>query len=197
MAYCIRRPVSRVLSSARRQMDGHSSGTAVADRLTRPTRTAIRKRITCRPYLVLLPVGLALPSLLPGMRCALTAPFHPCLALRPSAVCFCGAIPGVTPGGCYPPPCFRGARTFLDASCEAPRPSGRLTRVEYRPEFVRASPPPEGYSNAHSTAAAACKAVVSKRGTGQSSACTRSGISVQPRMMPSAPRATSLAITSR
>lgn len=28
-------------------------------------------------YLALLPVGFALPLLLPGMRCALTAPFHP------------------------------------------------------------------------------------------------------------------------
>src|SRR6185312_15915808 len=33
-----------------------------------------------RPYLVLLPVGLAVPLLLPGTRCALTAPFQPCRA---------------------------------------------------------------------------------------------------------------------
>src|SRR5690606_13176465 len=31
------------------------------------------------PYLALLRVGFAVPSLLPGTRCALTAPFHPCL----------------------------------------------------------------------------------------------------------------------
>src|SRR5690606_41302975 len=30
----------------------------------------------CRPYLVLLPVGFAVPSPSPGPRCALTAPFH-------------------------------------------------------------------------------------------------------------------------
>jgi len=30
-----------------------------------------------RPYSVLLPVGFAVPVLLPGPRCALTAPFHP------------------------------------------------------------------------------------------------------------------------
>ena len=30
------------------------------------------------PYLVLLPVGFALPPPLPAARCALTAPFHPC-----------------------------------------------------------------------------------------------------------------------
>jgi len=58
--------------------DGHSSGMCIAAHLTRPTRTAIRKRIICRPYLVLLPVGLAMPSLLPKTRCALTAPFQPC-----------------------------------------------------------------------------------------------------------------------
>ncbi len=55
----------------------------VATHLARPTRTAIRKRITCRPYLVLLPVGLAVPLLLPGTRCALTAPFQPCRGFRP------------------------------------------------------------------------------------------------------------------
>ena len=38
------------------------------------------------------------------------------LPQRPEAerrFAFCGAIPGVTPGGRYPPPCRRGARTFL------------------------------------------------------------------------------------
>src|SRR3954471_7399795 len=65
-------------SVARWRGDGHSSGTFVAERLARPTRTATRKRVTCRPYLVLLPVGLALPASLPKPRCALTAPFQPC-----------------------------------------------------------------------------------------------------------------------
>src|SRR5262245_4806272 len=32
-----------------------------------------------RPYSVLLPVGFAVPPALPPPRCALTAPFHPCL----------------------------------------------------------------------------------------------------------------------
>jgi len=66
--------------------DGHSSGTFVAERLTRPTRTAAGNRHR-RPYLVLLPVGLAMPSSLPKPRCALTAPFQPCPD-EPSAVCF-------------------------------------------------------------------------------------------------------------
>ena len=68
--------------------DGHSSGTSVAERLARPTRAAARKArpaapsrdrgAACRSYLVLLPVGFALPPPLPAARCALTAPFHPC-----------------------------------------------------------------------------------------------------------------------
>src|SRR5258707_2655167 len=63
-------------------MDGHSSGMHIAAHLTRPTRTAIRNRITCRPYLVLLLVGLAMPPSLPKTRCALTAPFQPCRTFR-------------------------------------------------------------------------------------------------------------------
>ncbi len=83
------RPVSRVLF---RQPgngaggDGHSSGTCIAARLARPTRTAGPETRpapagslagACRPYSVLLRAGLAVPPLSPGARCALTAPFHP------------------------------------------------------------------------------------------------------------------------
>ena len=99
--------------------DGHSSGTPVAGRLARSTRTAARKPawrshkwLAGRPYLILLRVGFAVPSPLPGPRCALTAPFHP----YPPAgrrFAFCGTFPGVAPAGRYPAPCFRGARTFL------------------------------------------------------------------------------------
>src|SRR5262245_27371936 len=71
-----------------------------------------------RPYSVLLPVGFAMPSLLPRTRCALTAPFHPYL-LSPCGkrrrFAFCGTVPGVTPAGRYPAPCFHEARTFLPA----------------------------------------------------------------------------------
>ena len=41
---------------------------------------------------------------------------------------FCGAIPRVTPGGRYPPPFHRGARTFLDPCFQGPRSPGRLIR---------------------------------------------------------------------
>ena len=40
-------------------------------------------RRACRPYLVLLRVGFAVPPPLPDARCALTAPFHPCRAGEP------------------------------------------------------------------------------------------------------------------
>ena len=90
----VRRPVSRVLSPLRRScfvaLDGHSSGTYVAARLARPTRVTGRERpcvapvteFAGHPYSVLLPVGFTLPPLSPGARCALTAPFHPCLRTR-------------------------------------------------------------------------------------------------------------------
>jgi hypothetical protein len=93
------RPVSRVLYGARfRARDGHSSGTAVAGRLEQPTRATDPetdpripqpRNALRRPYSVLLPVGLAMPLMLPRARCALTAPFHPCLA----AVCFLWRFP--------------------------------------------------------------------------------------------------------
>ena len=101
--------------------DDHSSGTRLTARLTRPTRAA-RRECLCtlrrrRPYSVLLPVGFALPPLLPGARCALAAPFRPCPRaaigrLRGRCV-FCGTFPWVAPAGGYPAPYSRGARTFL------------------------------------------------------------------------------------
>ncbi len=58
----------------------HSSGTLIAQRLMQPTRMTNPKTwselLPRHPYLVLLPVGFALPALLPAPRCALTAPFH-------------------------------------------------------------------------------------------------------------------------
>ena len=74
------------------------------------------------PYSVLLLAGLAMPSLSPGTRCALTAPSHPCRRRR-RRFAFCGAIPGVAPGGRYPPPCRRGARTFLERLRARDRPA--------------------------------------------------------------------------
>ena len=47
-----------------------------------PSRLPLSLRWVLLPYLALLQVGFAVPSLLPSPRCALTAPFHP---YRPSA----------------------------------------------------------------------------------------------------------------
>jgi hypothetical protein len=132
-----RRPVSRVLcrpgpkpGTRRSFLWTGPCGTVLA---TYPDRSGLRqpcppspKRRRARgPYSVLLLAGLAMPSLSPGTRWALTPPFHPSLS-EERRFAFCGAIPGVTPGGRYPPPCRRGARTFLDllAKAATARPSG-------------------------------------------------------------------------
>jgi hypothetical protein len=120
-------PVSRVLSTPlplrTETLDDHSSGTSVAGCFTQPTRAAGRKKPrwpkpTCCPYSVLLPVGFAVPLLLPVARCALAAPFHPCRCKHRRSV-LCGTFPGVAPAGRYPAPFFRGARTFLPRSLSA------------------------------------------------------------------------------
>jgi len=106
--------------------DGHSSGTPLARCLEQPTRTAsltspcgvIAHRANaprCRPYSVLLPVWFAMPHPLPDPRCALTAPFHPCLIRKIRRFVLCGTFPGVAPAGCYPAPYVDGARTFLSS----------------------------------------------------------------------------------
>src|SRR5581483_8478398 len=118
----IRRPVSRVLCRpAKTGRGGHSSGPAIAGRFSRPTRTTgpakpvlqaetrrrvvpirscSRRGLPCRPRRRvrggLLPHPFTLTRRLSGGRFA-----------------FCGAFPGVAPGGRYPPPFRRGARTFL------------------------------------------------------------------------------------
>ncbi len=89
-----RRPVSRVLSlpcgdgrpflcdARHRAPDatnpGGEAGMPLGVVLPRPGR----------PYSVLLPVGFTLPLLLPGARCALTAPFHPSPRPKRREVCF-------------------------------------------------------------------------------------------------------------
>jgi hypothetical protein len=113
-----RRPVSRVLSPPLPAGDDHSSRVPVARHLARPTRATARKHAcpanrTCRPYLVLLRVGFAMPPLLPGARCALTAPFHPYpWAEARGRFAFCCTVPGVAPAGRYPAPLFPWSPDF-------------------------------------------------------------------------------------
>src|SRR5690348_17123154 len=133
-----RRPVSLVLCPAEAG-DGHSSGPPIAGRFSRPTRIPMapatappppegngartpirscsRRGLPCRPGR---PVR---GGLLPH-------PFTLTPNRNPRRFAFCGAIPRVTPGGRYPPPCRRGARTFLPRSKPRERPPGRLVRFE-------------------------------------------------------------------
>ena len=132
-----RRPVSRVLCrpgpkprTRRSFLWTAPRGTVLAtypDRpgLRQPCPPSPRRWRAHGPYSVLLLAGLAMPSLSPGTRWALTPPFHPSHSGE-RRFAFCGAIPGVAPGGRYPPPCRGGARTFLDplAGAAIARPSG-------------------------------------------------------------------------
>ena len=82
---------------------------------------------------------------------------------------------------------------------------GRKDQIEIDsrklPGKVSAAGPADGVAvqpcSAVLTAASTCNRVVGKIGTGLSCGRTRSSISVQPRMMPSAPSATNREITSR
>ncbi len=134
-------------------LDGHSSGTSLTACLTRPTRAAEREcscfhgfpHETGRPYSVLLPVGFTLPTLSPGLRCALTAPFHP-YHRRPKArpaVCFLWHFPWGRPrrplagtvfpwSPDFPPPGFNAWQrpsNRLDLRSLAPFQPARSTRA--------------------------------------------------------------------
>ena len=95
-------PLGRSLPNASRDRPGRRRGNTAAG------------CPACRPYLVLLPVGFAVPLPLPVARWALTPPFHPYRPGEPDRrSVLCGTFPGVAPAGRYPAPCLRGARTFL------------------------------------------------------------------------------------
>ena len=125
--------------------DDHSSGTHLSARLARPTRTAERE-CSCalrrgRPYSVLLPVGFALPPLLPGARCALAAPFRPCpRAASPRlarAVCFLWHFPWGRPRRTLSGTVFPWSPDFplpdpRGKPGDKQRPSGRLAIHHWR-----------------------------------------------------------------
>ena len=113
----------------------HSSGPWIAPRLEQPTRTvagavAVRTRGETplppkearRPYSALLRVGFAMRFASRRPRCALTAPFHPCSPWGERSA-LCGTFPEIALGGRYPPPLFRGARTFLATFARTRLPS--------------------------------------------------------------------------
>ena len=139
-----RRSVSRVLSSQRKAaaMDGHSSGAFVAVRLvaTYPDSGAeIRLQICiCMPSLF----GLAPGGVYRAVDVAANAvrSYHTLSPLphpKMRRFAFCGTFPRVAPAGCYPAPCFHGARTFLPPAgfpVAGRRPSNRLNQLHSRPK---------------------------------------------------------------
>ena len=123
---------------------GHSSRPRIAARLARPTRTAragdgptLARAKARRPYLVLLQAGLAMPSLSPGPRCALTAPFHPCPA-SPRGALKGGLLSVALSLGSRPAGVTRRLVAVEPGLSSSPRaetrPPGRLIRGENGPD---------------------------------------------------------------
>ena len=109
-------PLGRPLPAVSSNLPGRGSGDGPA--------VLLRGRL--RPYSVLLPVGLAMPRLLPDARCALTAPFHPYLPANRRAVSFLWRYPWGRPrrtlSGTVSP-------WSPDFPPQKRRPSGRLARA--------------------------------------------------------------------
>ena len=80
-----------------------------------------------RPYLILLPVGFALPPLLPEARCALTAPFHP--YLRRTA----GGLFSVALSLGLPPAAVSRHRVLMEPGLSS---TGYLARRSFREGFA-------------------------------------------------------------
>src|SRR5579864_4988334 len=110
-------PLGRPLPSASRDRPGWRDGNV-------PGLAA------CHPYLVLLPVGFAMPPPLPAARCALTAPFHPC---RPLASGLGGLLSVALSLGSPPPGVIRH-RASVEPGLSSLRPHGR--RAAIRPSGV-------------------------------------------------------------
>src|SRR2546421_169916 len=98
------RPVSRVLSPRPVTGTGEADiplGPALPRASSEPTREHGGPPLPLEaalPYLLLLQVGLAVPPPSPAARCALAAPFHPCLPFGRRSV-LCGAVPRVASAG--------------------------------------------------------------------------------------------------
>ena len=65
-------------------------------------------------YLALLRLGVTVPPPLPGVRWALTPPFHPYLTIPCEAVCFLWPVPSPFGAQALPGSLPDGARTFLE-----------------------------------------------------------------------------------
>ncbi len=113
-------PLDRPLPDGSRDLPGRLGRRRPAGLLGRrdtPIWSCSRRGLPCRPGYPVRGGLLPHPFTLALLRRGCTGRFA-----------FCGAIPGVTPGGRYPPPCRRGARTFLppdaaDTALEGDRPA--------------------------------------------------------------------------
>ena len=110
--------------------DDHSSGPPIAERFSRPTRTPRAMNPAAetarRPYSVLLQAGLAMPSLLPGTRWALTPPFHPSLPRRAGGLLSVALSLG-SPRAGVTRRLFTVEPGLSSTGQAPPRPPGRLT----------------------------------------------------------------------
>jgi hypothetical protein len=88
------------------------------------------ERAAPRPCLALLRVGFAMRPPLPEARCALTAPFHPCLCPRRGhrRFAFCGTFRRLSPPGRYPAPCPAELGLSSSGSGFPARPRSSLAR---------------------------------------------------------------------
>jgi len=98
-----------------------------------PTTALPSLRKAHGPYSVLLLAGLAMPSLLPGTRCALTAPFHP--YLPSSRRTWAGGLLSVALSLGSPPAGVTRRHVVVEPGLSStplrePRPPGRLVRAE-------------------------------------------------------------------
>ena len=130
-------PVSRILSRstplpAQSWAIIHLDGLLPGPSSCQPEPAGLKRPI-CGSYLALLPVGLAVPRLLPAARWALPHRFTITLHARLSLLC--GAIPRVTPAGCYPAPCFLESglsSTLLPQPSSHPRMRGVRPKLRSR-----------------------------------------------------------------
>jgi hypothetical protein len=131
----VRRPVSRVLSPALRRMDGHSSGTPVAGRLARPTRTAAWKP-ACRPkpdmpsLLGLAPGGVCRAVPVAGNAVRSYRTLSPLLA---DAEARAGGLLSVALSLGSPPPGVTRHRVSMEPGLSSPRRVSPARRAAIRP----------------------------------------------------------------
>ena len=101
-------PLGRPLPSASRDRPGRRRGNTAAG------------CPACRPYLVLLPVGFAVPLPLPVARWALTPPFHPCLPSNAKKTNPSGGLFSVALSLGSPPPAVSRHRVSVEPGLSSP-----------------------------------------------------------------------------